>query len=63
MAVDYSNKMFCNISPCEQYDKCFTIVIYDRNGSDLYYKTKIPANLDLARSVKYNHNLWSYSTL
>jgi hypothetical protein len=41
MAVDYSKKMLYNISPCDMYFKCFTIVIYDSNGSDLYYKTTI----------------------
>ncbi len=57
MAVDYSKKMLYNISPCDMYFKCFTSKIYDRNSSDLYYKTTIPANLDLARSVKYNHKV------
>ena len=32
----------------------FTIVIYDRNDSGLYYKTTILAYLALARSVIYD---------
>jgi hypothetical protein len=44
--------IFVNINPglgC----KTFTIVPYDRNGSSLYYKTTIQANLALARIVNY----------
>jgi hypothetical protein len=31
------------------------IVIYDRNDSDLYYKTMIQANLALDSSINYDH--------
>jgi hypothetical protein len=42
------------------YYKSFTIVIYDRNDNDLYYKTIIVANLALARSVNYNRKTEAY---
>ncbi len=31
---------------CGQYYKCFTIVIYDRNDSGQYYKTRITIVID-----------------
>ncbi len=39
------------------YYKSFMIVIYDHNDRGLYYKLMILANLTLARSVNYYHNL------
>ncbi len=33
------------------------IVIYDHNGSDQYYKTMIVANVALARSINYYHQV------
>jgi hypothetical protein len=36
-----------------------TIVIYNRNDNDLYYKTTIIANLALARSVNYYRKVGS----
>jgi hypothetical protein len=39
------------------YNKSFVIVIYNHNDTDLYYKTIILANLNLARGVNYNRKV------
>jgi hypothetical protein len=38
--------MFMSTGPSGLYYKCFTIVIYDRNDSDQYYKTRITIVID-----------------
>jgi hypothetical protein len=49
-----SGKNLYNIDISGLYYKSFTIIIYNRNDNDLYYKTMIVANLSLARSVNYD---------
>ncbi len=39
------------------YYKNLTIVIYDRNGNGLYYKTMSIRNLALVRSVNYDRKV------
>jgi len=38
--------------------KSFTIVTYNHYYIDLYYKTTIPANLALASSANYDHEVF-----
>ncbi len=42
--VNYHSKKFYNIGPSGLYYKQVTIVIYDRNDSGLYYKTRDDRN-------------------
>jgi hypothetical protein len=44
--VTYGRKKFYGIGTYGLYYKCFTIVIYDRNDSDQYYKTRIMIVID-----------------
>jgi hypothetical protein len=48
---------FLNANISGLYYKSFIIVTYDHDDSSLYYKTKILANLALARSVNYDHKV------
>ncbi len=40
------DKKLYNIVTCGLYYKCFTIVIYNHNDSDQYYKTRIMIIID-----------------